>query len=113
MSLKFCKKCEVPLVPTIIDDELFLECNRCGKIEKSKEGNKISSKEKIPAKAVRKEGVVTDKDNFADYKHKCPKCGFGKARIIDMGVFYSDEDNLILVQCGKCGWSERIGRKVS
>jgi len=27
-----------------------------------------------------------------------------------MGIFYSDEDNLILLKCGKCGWSERLGK---
>jgi len=113
MPLKFCKKCEVPLVPTVINNELFLECNRCGKMEKSKDWNKISSNEKIPPKTIRKGGVVSDKINFAGYSNKCPKCGYNKAEIIDMGVFYSDEDNLILLKCGKCGFSERVGRKVS
>ena len=50
---------------------------------------------------------------IATYDHKCKKCGFSKAQIIDMGIFYSDEDQLILLKCGKCGYSERIGRKVS
>ena len=43
----------------------------------------------------------------------CKKCGYDKAQIIDMCIFYSDEDNLILLKCGKCNFAERIGRKVS
>ena len=53
--------------------------------------------------------VPDDNENY----YKCPKCGYEKAQIIDMGIFYSDEDNLILLKCGKCGHSERIGRKTS
>ncbi|MBI2045655.1 hypothetical protein HYT23_06355 [Candidatus Pacearchaeota archaeon] len=59
------------------------------------------------------EGVVKDENEFADYPNKCKKCGYDKAQIIDMGVSYSDEDNLILLKCGKCGCSDRIGNKVS
>jgi len=59
-------------------------------------------------------GKISEVGNeFADYNHKCQKCGYGKAQIIDMGLSYSDEDNLILLKCGKCGWSERVGNKVS
>jgi len=57
--------------------------------------------------------VGEDKNIFANYHNVCKKCGYDKAQILDLGVFYSDEDNLILLKCGKCGFSERVGRKVS
>ena len=68
--------------------------------------------ERIKKKPVG-EGFVEGLNEFANYIHKCKKCGYGKAQIIDMGISYSDEDNLILLKCGKCGFSERIGEKVS
>lgn len=72
--------------------------------------DKIIEDEKIVSKDV-KEGVVKEKDVFANYRHKCKKCGYGKAEIIDLGAQYSDEDELILVRCGKCGYSERMTKK--
>ena len=71
------------------------------------EKNKISKKSKVGA------GIAKDENEFATYDNECKKCGYGKAQIIDMGVFISDEDNLIFLKCGKCGFSERIGRKTS
>jgi DNA-directed RNA polymerase subunit M/transcription elongation factor TFIIS len=73
----------------------------------------LKEKESLIKPAQIFEGVVNDENEFADYKHVCKKCGFNKAQIIDMGVFYSDEDNLIFLKCGKCGYSERVGRKTS
>jgi len=65
--------------------------------------DKILKKEKIG------EGFVKDKNIFATYNHKCPKCGYDKAEIIDLGLFYSDENNIYLLKCGNCGYSERVG----
>ena len=72
----------------------------------------IIEREKIEHEEIG-EGVLSDENKMATYKHKCEKCGYGKAQIIDVGPLYSDEDNLILLKCGKCGFSERIGRKTS
>ena len=71
-----------------------------------KVSEKITKKEKIG------KGVIEDKDVFADYKHECKKCGHRGAEVVDLGVQYSDEDNLFLVKCGKCGHTERIGEAV-
>lgn len=57
--------------------------------------------------------IAEEQNEFATYEHKCSKCGYGKAEIIDLGAQYSDENNLILLKCGKCGWSERVSGKVS
>ena len=73
---------------------------------------KIIEREKIKHKD-RGEGIVKDKDVFADYKHKCKKCGYGNAEVFDLGAQYSDENELIMLKCGKCGYTERIEKKTS
>ncbi len=73
---------------------------------------KIIEREKIKHKD-RGKGVVKDKDVFADYNHKCKKCGYGKAEVMDLGAQYSDENELIMLKCGKCGYTERIEKKTS
>ena len=85
-------------------------CNNCGF---SKQGKDLIASEKIKAEEKRGEGVLPDKNVFATYKNKCKKCGYDKAQILDLGTFYTDEDALIMLQCGKCGYAERIGRKTS
>jgi DNA-directed RNA polymerase subunit M/transcription elongation factor TFIIS len=71
----------------------------------------LSSNEKMPEKKELGEGAVGEENVYATYEHKCSNCGYGKAQVIDCGVFYSDEDNLIFLKCGKCGASERVGDK--
>jgi len=89
----------------------LLSCGLCGFIKEQQEF--FGGKEKMFNKGRLGKGIVEDINDFAIYENKCKKCGHGKAQIIDVGVLYSDEDNLILLKCGKCGFSERIGRKVA
>ena len=113
MSLKFCPKCQSILMPEKIGDkEFLLKCAHCGYSEKFK-GKSMIEKEKIFRKGKTGDRILKNENEFATYKHKCPKCGHNKAQVIDVGIFYSDEDNLILLKCGKCGWSERIGKKTA
>lgn len=71
---------------------------------------KIIEKEKIKHED-RGEGIVKEQDVFATYNHKCKKCGYRKAEIIDLGAQYSDENELIMLKCGKCGYVERVEKK--
>ncbi len=113
MPLSFCPKCSNLLIPEKLDGKGFSEiCKFCGYSKKFID-KPVIIKEKIPKREKTDGKILEVKNEFADYKNKCQKCGYNKAQIIDMGIFYSDEDNLILLKCGKCGWSERIGRKVS
>jgi DNA-directed RNA polymerase subunit M/transcription elongation factor TFIIS len=84
-------------------------CNSCGFVVYSKLN--LSSMEKLPEKEEIGEGSVKGENIFATYEHKCEKCGYDKAQIIDCGVFYSDEDSIIFLKCGKCGFSEKIGKE--
>jgi len=109
MTLEFCPKCENIMIPEKVGDKYFIKCAHCDFSKKLKNDSKLIEKEKILHKyEIGK--VLKSENEFATYKHKCEKCGYGNAQVIDVGSFYSDEDNLILLKCGKCGWSERIGK---
>jgi len=105
MTIKFCKKCKTLLKPEKKEGEVFLKCSKCGFESKSD----LTSSENIPKKEKVGKGVSEDKNVFATYKHECEKCGYDKAQVLDLGVSYSDEDNLMFLKCGKCGHSERVG----
>lgn len=110
MALKFCPKCKNILVPKRISEKEFVvKCVKCDYAKKFK-GKPLVEENKLPEKEKKGPGIADNKNVFADYKHKCKKCGYDKAQIIDAGIFYSDEDNLIMLKCGKCGYSERIGK---
>jgi len=111
MAIKSCPKCKNLLVSKIIRNKIILKCEKCDFFKQIKIPS--ASKEKIkPPEPVGK-GIMKNKNLFATYKHKCEKCGYDYAQVLDLGIFYSDEDNLILLQCGRCGYSERVGRKTS
>ncbi|MBS3084516.1 hypothetical protein J4411_01225 [Candidatus Pacearchaeota archaeon] len=110
MIISFCKKCKNILSPENYKEN-FTECQKCGLRQEIKKN--LISKEKIKKSIKKGEGFNYDEKIYASYEHICGKCGHNKAQIIDMGIKYSDEDNLIFLKCGKCGFSERIGRKVS
>lgn len=73
----------------------------------------LIEREKIKHEPERGRGIIKEKNIFATYPHKCKKCGYEKAEIIDQGIKYSDEAGEVLFECGKCGWSERIEKKTS
>ncbi len=110
MTLKFCPKCGDLLIPEKKGEKFFITCEKCGF---SKEVKRLIAKENFEPKKKIGQGITKSENSLATYHNKCSKCGYDKAQIIDMGVSYSDEDNLILLKCGKCGYSERVGRKTS
>lgn len=105
--INFCPRCNKILMPIKGEDYTYVECS-CGFKERIY-SETIS--EKVSNEQVG-EGVG-EGNLFASYDHICKKCGHDKAEVIDMGIFISDEDNLILIRCGKCGHTERFGRKTS
>ena len=110
MVMEFCPKCESILIPAMDNGKLAVHCTYCGYSRKT--GAKILVEcEKMPKREEVGEGVVSSINEFATYNHKCEKCGYGKAQVVDMGQWYSDEDNIIILRCGKCGWAENVSRK--
>jgi len=112
MVMHFCPECKGILIPKKIGEKFVVRCKGCDFFAEGK-ATPVIEEEDFPPKEERGTGVLKNENEFADYKNKCKECGYGKAQIIDAGVFISDEDNLILLRCGKCGYSERIGRKTS
>jgi len=111
MGISFCKKCKNILPPFNSEENFEIECKKCG--SKQKTSKNLTSKERIPQRTQKGRGIANEENIYATYDHICTKCGHNKAQIIDLGIKYSDEDNLIFLKCGKCGISERIGRKTS
>ena len=110
--MKFCKKCSSPLrIQKVFDDLSYSFCDRCQDFDLLKGEKSISFSEKISQGDITGRGIVGEGNIFATYENKCSKCGYDKAQVIDLGIFYSDEDNLMFIKCGKCGYSERVGRK--
>ena len=111
-NLKFCRKCKglmMPIGTHLFSGKHLFKCNNCNCID---EGEELIEKEKIENKKT-KEGIVIDKNIFADYQFKCKKCGYNKAEVIERQPYFSDEDTLTFLKCGKCGWTENISRKIS
>ena len=93
-------------------EKFFLVCKSCNFFQEVFNYSDLKSKNVLADNKKVGEGFVKGDNELATYDNICKKCGYGKAQIIDMGIFYSDEDNLILLKCGRCGNSERIGRKI-
>ena len=61
-------------------------------------------------KIVEYEVDVEDRsaNKLAVYDHVCPKCGYDKAEVINKGTQIGDEDDLVIIKCGKCGHTDRL-----
>ncbi|MBD3253377.1 hypothetical protein GF386_06595 [Candidatus Pacearchaeota archaeon] len=104
--MKFCKKCNSIMKPV---DNNILQCVSCD----YQEDGELISKESIPGKTEIKKDVIEDRGNeFANYEHKCKKCGFDKAQIVEREPYITDEDTLLFLKCGKCGFMENLSRKI-
>lgn len=114
MAREFCPECKNILKAFRENGKTILKCDNCGffeEIENEKED--LVARQKIKQKEEVGRGIVKAKDIFATYDFVCKKCGNTKAQIIDRGIGYSDEDNLILLRCSKCGFSQRNTKKAS
>lgn len=112
MALNFCRRCKTLMNPHNHEGKILLRCSNCDFSEELKEGS-LKVRDKIKKSKKLGEGIASEENILADFEHKCKKCGHDKVQILDMGVFVSDEDNLIMLKCGKCGFSERVGRRTS
>jgi DNA-directed RNA polymerase subunit M/transcription elongation factor TFIIS len=76
----------------------------CGFIREHK--GDVLSVEKINKTEV---GEGTFKpEKRAGFPHTCKKCGFDKADVDTISAFYSDESDISLFRCQKCGHVERV-----
>ena len=85
-----------------------LKCTNCGNLQEGK----IAAKQKIKKPEKRGSGIIeNDKNIFADYEHVCEKCSYNKAQIIMRPPHISDEDDIVMLRCGKCGKSIHLEKK--
>jgi len=68
-------------------------------------------REKIKKKEEPRFDVACEETPLAVHSHKCKKCGYGKAPLIECGVWIGDEDNVIKYKCGRCGYVEDVSEK--
>ena len=107
--MEFCKNCNSL---TFYFKEKGTVKTYCKKCRTAKESIGTTFNEKT-INEIRGTGISSEKDPTATYDNKCKKCGHIGAQVIDVGVLFSDEDHLILLKCGNCGFSERVGRKAT
>lgn len=91
-------------------------CPKCGSLLENQtcscgftKTTTLKLKEKPKHKTIE---VVDSKNLLAVYDHDCEKCGHKKAELIEKGQMYSDEDDVILYKCGRCGHVEMVDAKV-
>jgi len=106
--MMFCPDCGSILAPKKIKKEIRYTCN-CGFTEVKPITENVTLKEN--PKHTRIE-VMDEVNRVAVHDHKCKNCGYDKAEIIDKGQMYSDEDDVILFKCGRCGKIEMLDNKV-
>ena len=107
--MEFCKICNSLLFYFKEKGVVNAYCKKCSI---SKESLGVSFTEKS-RKEFTGSGITSEENVSATYDNKCRKCGHVGAEVIEVGVLFSDEDHLTLLKCGKCGFSERLGRKVT
>ncbi|MFC1741852.1 hypothetical protein ACFL3V_04925 [Nanoarchaeota archaeon] len=106
----FCPKCKSILKPSKQEDKVIFTCPNCGITTKPETNTILTEKRKQPEK--KGSGVADQRNILAVHNHTCTKCGHNKAELIEQGVWYTDEDHVVLYKCGKCGHTERADAKV-
>ena len=76
----------------------------CGFIKEHK-GDVIAVDKTLKPKVG--EGIATP-EKRTGFPHTCKKCGHGKADVDTISAFYSDESDISLFRCQKCGYVERV-----
>jgi len=81
----------------------ILVCTLCG-IKKEAD---VSVSELIKEKEKIGQGILNGKRKQWKFPHTCPKCNHEGSEVIDLGAAYSDEANIYLFICDKCGYVDR------
>jgi DNA-directed RNA polymerase subunit M len=100
MKNLFCDKCG-----KIMNIENNIAKCSCGFERVLEEGIHVS--ENIKQTPEIGKGFVKDKNELATFPHLCKKCGYDKAQLIELGVWFGDEAGVIRYKCGKCGYIEQ------
>jgi len=100
----FCKTCGTLLVLEKNEYGKWMRCpNGHPQPQLQTEAEIVIVKNPLPARRIE---VMDEKNVLAVHDFKCPKCGYDKAELIEMSCNYTDEDNIFMMKCGKCGYVE-------
>lgn len=106
----FCKTCGRLLVPKKTSYGQWLSCPS-GHPQPELNQEKIILKQENFQKGKKIE-IAENKNILAVFDHICKKCGHDKAEMKEIGAFYSDEDDVIRLKCGRCGHVEQMEGKI-
>ena len=59
----------------------------------------ITTKNQQPGLEIK---VADEKNILAVHHHLCRKCSYDQAELIEIAPFYSDEDPIMKLKCGRC-----------
>jgi DNA-directed RNA polymerase subunit M/transcription elongation factor TFIIS len=99
MSLLFCPVCKKILLIKELNGSQAYFCS-CGFIRPEKPD--LSFKEKIKNLEVG-EGINEDNNSDEGVMNICKHCGYDKAIALDLGERFTNESNMYLFRCLKCG----------
>ena|SRR3989338_5141792 len=101
--MDFCKNCGKVLFIEIENEKKIGRCS-CGYMQETD----ITSSEKIKEKAKKGEGTIEHKNDIKEgFPHICKKCDHKEADVHEIKTGYSDEADIYLFKCKKCGHAER------
>jgi DNA-directed RNA polymerase subunit M/transcription elongation factor TFIIS len=99
----FCNNCRKIMNIEDRQGKKILVCTSCGFTRES--GFAVSE---ITKKAeIKGEGIINVVKKEFKFPHTCPKCNHNGSEVIDLGAHYSDEANVYLFICDKCGYTDR------
>ncbi len=107
----FCKTCGTLLRPKTTEYGKWMACpNGHAQPEMQTSSKTVTTENKKQDKRVE----VHDGQNIlAVHDYVCEKCGYDKAELIEIQPFYSDEDSIYRMKCGKCGHVKQLEGKVT
>lgn len=101
MTLQFCPVCRGLLQLKEENGKTIGFCS-CG--FKRYSGIELTSIDKVENKiAFKGEGVCSNEDFSFGEKHECKKCGCDSADMMDLGERLTNESNVYIYRCKKCG----------
>jgi len=107
----FCKTCGSLLVPKKTTYGKWMSCPKGhAQPELNQEANIVTVKNHEEGKKIE---IADDQNILAVHDHKCKKCGYDKAELMEIAPFYADEDSVFRMKCGKCGFVEQLEGKVT
>ena len=106
----FCKTCGSLLQPKTTPYGKWMSCPNGHSQPELQQDQGTSVSKNI--KQVKRIDAHDGENRLAVHDHVCKKCGYNKAELIEIMPSYSDEDSMMRMKCGKCGFAEQLEGKV-